>query len=86
VIEALSATPLIDPTGSAARASASTGDVLAGLVDAALASPDDVLAATLEDRVAAAVFQQGWLADQWVAARPDALTADRLAFQLRPVV
>ena len=86
VIAAPGATPQINPTGNAALATAGTGDVLAGLVGAALASPDDASPATLQDRVAAAVFQHGWLADQWVASTQDALSADRLASQIRPVV
>ncbi len=86
VIAAPGATPRINPTGNAALATAGTGDVLAGLVGAALASPDDAPSAALQDRVAAAVFQHGWLADQWVVSTQVALSADRLASQIRPVV
>ena len=86
VIAAPGATPLVNPTGNAALATAGTGDVLAGLVSAALANPNDASPETLQDRVAAAVFQHGWLANQWVATRPETLTADRLASQVRPVV
>ena len=86
VIAAPGATPLVNPTGNAALATAGTGDVLAGLVGAALANLNDASPSILQDRVAAAVFLHGWLADHWVATRLEALTADRLASQVRPVV
>jgi hydroxyethylthiazole kinase-like uncharacterized protein yjeF len=86
VIAAPGATPRINPTGNAALATAGTGDVLAGLVGAALAGPDDLSPTTLQDRVAAAVFQHGWLADQWVSTSPQALSADRLASRVQLVV
>lgn len=86
VIAAPGVTPQINPTGNAALATAGTGDVLAGLVGAALADPQDASLAALHDRVAAAVFQHGWLADQWVADHPEALSADRLASRVRRVV
>jgi len=85
VIAAPGATPRINPTGNAALATAGTGDVLAGLLGAALAGPDNLSPVTLQDRVAAAVFQHGWLADQWVLTHPHALSADRLAARIPPV-
>jgi hydroxyethylthiazole kinase-like uncharacterized protein yjeF len=86
VIAAPGMAPLINPTGNAALATAGTGDVLAGLVGAALTRPEDVLPAILQDRVAAAVFEHGWLADHWGFTHPGALTADRLASRVRSVV
>ena len=86
VIAAPGATPKINPTGNATLATAGTGDVLAGLVGAALASPDDLSPAKLQDQVAAAVFQQGWLADKWVCTTQETLSADRLASRVRLVV
>lgn len=59
VIAAPSAAQHINPIGNAALATAGTSDVLAGLVGAALASPGDASSATLQNRVAAAVFQHG---------------------------
>jgi len=83
-------TPLINPTGNAALATAGTGDVLAGMVGSALATRDLTLAKALQ-LVAAAVHQHGLLADQWTAGilRPTAatqpltLTASRLAGSAR---
>jgi len=81
VICAPGQTPLINPSGNAALATAGTGDVLAGMIGSALAQerlkPDQAL-----QRVAGAVFQHGWLADQWNAGdpcTPHTLTASQLA-------
>jgi hydroxyethylthiazole kinase-like uncharacterized protein yjeF len=83
-------TPRINPTGNAALATAGTGDVLAGMIGCALTAsrqtPDHAL-----QRVAAAVFQHGWLADQWDRSHTDpaatrlTLTASRLANSARPL-
>ena len=64
--------PSINPTGNGRLATAGTGDVLAGMVGAALA-------AGLEGREAAitAVWRHGAQADRWPAERP--LTASALA-------
>ena len=86
VIAAPGAVPQINPTGNAALATAGTGDVLAGMIGAALTNPQDIALATLLDQVAAAVFQHGCLADQWIRSRPEALSADRLASGVRPLV
>lgn len=83
VITAPDTTPQINPSGNATLATAGTGDVLAGLVGAAIASPQDSSTATLLDRVAAAVFQHGQLADGWAATEQITLSASRLASRLR---
>lgn len=77
-------TPRINPTGNAALATAGTGDVLAGMIGCALTAsqlaPDQAM-----QRVAAAVFQHGSLADRWLQNAPKTgpagltLTASRLA-------
>lgn len=71
----------INPTGNAALSTAGTGDVLAGMIGAALAgqgaSAPDAL-----DRVCSAVFQHGWLADQWEGNN---LVAGELARRVRPL-
>lgn len=65
--------PAINPTGNGRLATAGTGDVLAGMVGAALARPGaDAFQATVE-----AVYTHGALADRWPTDR--ALTAGRLA-------
>ncbi len=70
--------PWINATGNARLASAGTGDVLAGLIGAALARDDrDAWTATR-----AAVAHHGSLADTWPADR--ALTASALASAARP--
>lgn len=68
-------TPMINPTGNARLASAGTGDVLAGMVGAALAT-----GMTGFDAACHAVYQHGQQADHWPAGEP--LTAGQLA-QLR---
>ncbi len=70
-------TPRINPTGNAALATAGTGDVLAGMIGCALARPLEHPRQALP-RVAAAVFQHGWLADHWPASGPG-LSASALA-------
>jgi hydroxyethylthiazole kinase-like uncharacterized protein yjeF len=64
--------PLINPTGSARLATAGTGDVLAGMVAARLATGADAF-----DAAAAAVFDHGRAADLWPAER--GFTAAELA-------
>ena len=66
------ALPSINPTGNARLATAGTGDVLAGMVGAALAARQPA-----RDAAIAAVSQHGALADRWPADRP--LTASALA-------
>lgn len=84
-------TPRINPTGNAALATAGTGDVLAGMIGAALAAPamepDHVM-----QQVCAAVFQHGQLADRWGQGRINndgadhcTLTAGRLAQSVPPL-
>lgn len=71
-------TPLINSSGNAALATAGTGDVLAGMLGAALAASGE--ATPLLQVVAEAVHRHGWLADQWAAHLPNVtLTADALA-------
>lgn len=93
VICAPNQTPLINPTGNASLGTAGTGDVLAGMLGAALAPPGST-PAQRQDRLAQAVFQHGWLADQWdqpLGTRSPnwedgpALSASRLASLVRPV-
>jgi len=67
--------PCINPTGNARLASAGTGDTLAGLIGARLASGDAAFAAAC-----AAVYHHGLAAQQWPAHQP--LTASALARSL----
>lgn len=74
--------PRINASGNAALATAGTGDVLAGIIGAALATP--ATDKPLLVRVADAVHHHGWLADRWVAEAHTGgswptLTADALA-------
>jgi hydroxyethylthiazole kinase-like uncharacterized protein yjeF len=67
--------PRINPTGNGLLATAGTGDILAGLIGAALASrqqPDF-------EAVAQAVHQHGQLADAWASPRPYLTASDLLA-------
>lgn len=64
--------PAVNPTGSARLASGGTGDVLAGMVAAALAATPDGM-----DAAASAVYRHGALADDWPRGEP--LTAGALA-------
>jgi hydroxyethylthiazole kinase-like uncharacterized protein yjeF len=66
------ARPSINPTGNARLATAGTGDVLAGMVGAALAAGRPSREAAI-----AAVWHHGALSDRWPAHRP--LTASALA-------
>ncbi|MDP3171606.1 MAG: NAD(P)H-hydrate dehydratase, partial [Polaromonas sp.] len=72
VIAAPGAIPVINPTGNARLATAGTGDVLAGMLGAALAAGLPALEAACS-----AVFQHGRLADDWPTNQ--SLTASRLA-------
>jgi hydroxyethylthiazole kinase-like uncharacterized protein yjeF len=72
VIAAPDATPVINPTGNARLATAGTGDVLAGMLGAALAAELPAFEAACS-----AVFRHGQLADAWSAKQ--ALTASVLA-------
>ena len=72
VIAAPGQNPSINPTGNARLATAGTGDVLAGLIGASLASGLPALSAACE-----AAYQHGALADRWPEGVP--LTASRLA-------
>lgn len=69
VIAAPGRSPVINPSGNPALATAGTGDVLAGLIGSLLAQPapagDDAPAT-----VARAVLLHGQAADRWVAAYP----------------
>lgn len=78
VMAAPGQTPRINPTGNARLASAGTGDVLAGMVGAALASGIDTYTAACN-----AVFTHGEAADQWPHDLP--LTANALACRLLPL-
>jgi hydroxyethylthiazole kinase-like uncharacterized protein yjeF len=85
--------PLINPTGNARLATAGTGDVLAGMLGSALAQPE-LTPEQQHERLAHAVFQHGWMADQWLLGtnRSGAqggglatLTASRLADRVHPI-
>jgi hydroxyethylthiazole kinase-like uncharacterized protein yjeF len=75
IVAAPGCTPLINPTGNARLATAGTGDVLAGLIAARLASGTDAFTAA-----AGAVYEHGLAADRWPA--DCALTASALARSL----
>lgn len=72
VIAAPGELSVINPTGNARLATAGTGDVLAGMLGAALAAGLPAF-----DAACSAVFRHGQLADHWPAGQ--ALTASRLA-------
>ena len=75
VIAAPGLKPLINQSGNALLATAGTGDVLAGMVGAALA-----IGHTAWEAAASAVFSHGRLADMWTQRWPgDILTASALA-------
>lgn len=76
IIAAPGLTPVINPTGNARLATAGTGDVLAGMVGARLASHMDTFQAACQ-----AVYCHGQVADQWPDHRP--LVATALARQAR---
>jgi NAD(P)H-hydrate repair Nnr-like enzyme with NAD(P)H-hydrate dehydratase domain len=75
VIAAAGQKPLINQSGNALLATAGTGDVLAGMVGAALA-----IGHTAWEAAASAVFSHGRLADTWAQRWPgEILTASALA-------
>ncbi len=93
VISAPGRIPRINASGNAALATAGTGDVLAGMLGTALAPPD-MSPEQAHQRVAQAVFQHGWLADQWqhppsenrsTSQYEPTLSASRLARQLQRI-
>lgn len=75
-------TPVINASGNSLLATAGTGDVLAGMLGAALAIPDVAPKSTFQT-VATAVAQHGRLADDWDRERSGELTAGRLAQSAR---
>jgi ADP-dependent NAD(P)H-hydrate dehydratase / NAD(P)H-hydrate epimerase len=74
--------PVINASGNSSLATAGTGDVLAGMLGAALAMPDMTPESAFQ-AVATAVAQHGQLADDWDRARSGELTAGRLALSAR---
>ncbi|OUM01124.1 NAD(P)H-hydrate dehydratase [Variovorax sp. JS1663] len=72
IVAAPGETPLINPTGNARLATAGTGDVLAGMIGAALAAGRPPMAASWE-----AAWEHGARAERWPARLP--LTAGALA-------
>lgn len=82
VVAALGQTPRINPTGNGLLATGGTGDVLAGLLGAALAAlPEDDADAAFEAALRAC-WMHGATADAWPAGQ--ALTASALARALVP--
>ena len=82
-------TPWINASGSARLATAGTGDVLAGMIGAALAAPGRSPERGARHFVASAVFQHGKLADTWgemghPCEMTATLTAGELARRVRP--
>lgn len=77
VLAAPGEVPRINPTGNARLATAGTGDVLAGLVAARLATGAQAM-----DAAADAVYAHGAAADAWPEGRP--LVAGQLAGRLTP--
>jgi hydroxyethylthiazole kinase-like uncharacterized protein yjeF len=75
VIAAPNEIPFINPTGNAALATGGTGDVLAGMVGAGLASGQSALQTACD-----AVYRHGLLADEWPATH--FLTAGSLSKSL----
>lgn len=92
IVAAPGETPWINASGNGRLATAGTGDVLAGMIGAALAAPASDLMADARRRVASAVFHHGKLADSWtgpglqnhLSAAPAVLTAGRLSRRIRP--
>jgi hydroxyethylthiazole kinase-like uncharacterized protein yjeF len=83
-------TPWINASGNARLATAGTGDVLAGMIGAALAAPGSSLEHDARHIVASAVFQHGKLADSWAESghpcdMTATLTAGELARRARPL-
>ena len=75
VIAAPGQTACINASGNALLATAGTGDVLAGMVGAAMSNGLDAF-----DAACSAVFAHGGLADSWKSKYPgESLTASRLA-------
>ena len=62
--------PILNPTGNALLGTAGTGDVLAGMLGAALATWHSDEASTLQQRVAEVVFEHGLRANQWPHSQP----------------
>lgn len=78
VVAAPGQIPHINPTGNAQLASAGTGDVLAGMLGASLAS---LAGTTALQATVAAVWLHGYAADQWPTGTP--LTASALAGEIQ---
>jgi len=92
IVAAPGETPWINATGNGRLATAGTGDVLAGMIGAALAAPGSHEKGEARHRVASAVFHHGKLADNWddtghqnkASAEQPTLTAGRLSRRIRP--
>ena len=79
VIAAPGQTSRVNSSGNALLATAGTGDVLAGMVGASLASGLQVF-----DAACSSVFNHGRIADEWEQTHPgEALTASKLAASIQ---
>lgn len=70
VVAAPGLAPIINPTGNELLGTAGTGDVLAGMLGAALAPHHGLAVQAVQQRCASTVFAHGLKANQWPHPRP----------------